>query len=54
MKTTLGKCILVGTALILGMARVALLPAIIFWLVTAGTVLVFEKLYQTNKRTKKP
>ncbi|MHC4445346.1 MAG: hypothetical protein ACYTBZ_13255 [Planctomycetota bacterium] len=53
MKTTTGKGILIMTALILGIARVALLPAIIVWVVTAGTVVVVERLIKNNNRLKK-
>jgi len=45
MKTTAGKCVLVGAALILGLAKVAWLPAILAWLATAGTVVVIERLF---------
>ena len=53
MMTTTGKCILIVTALAIGLARVALLPAVIAWVVTAGTVLAVEKLLKTNERLKK-
>ena len=53
MKTTTGKGILIMTALVLGIARVALLPAIIAWVVTAGTVVVVERLLKVDNRSKK-
>jgi hypothetical protein len=53
MKTTTGKGVLIITAVVLGLARVALLPAIIVWVVTAGTVLAVEQLLRTNNRLKK-
>ena len=53
MKTTTGKGILILAALILGLARIALLPTVIVWVVTAGTVLAVEQLLKTNNRLKK-
>ena len=36
---------MVAAALILGVARVSLLPAVVIWLITAGTVYAIERLF---------
>ena len=49
MKTTAGMCVLAAAALVLGLAKVSLLPAIAIWLVTAGTVYMVERLLRGSR-----
>jgi hypothetical protein len=50
MRTKVGMCVLLATALILGVAKVSLLPAAVVWLVTAGTVYAVERLFSRNDK----
>ncbi len=45
MKTTAGKCVLVAAVVVLGLFKIPLLPAIVLFAITAGTVHAFERLF---------